>query len=164
MEKKRTVPWEKVLVGVAILLFVMAVACFLIFQQRLLAAFIILIGAMFINFAMGTNRKQTIWQKLRWPTIIVIALIWTGCLSLGRHTYTGEITKVTRVEERHNGYHYEVTLKSGKQTYHLEDSVNMLVGKAHYLHLHASDKPVKVTTSGILPSTFLTTQNILSAK
>ena len=125
MEKKRTVPWEKVLVGVAILLFVMAVACFLIFQQRLLAAFIILIGAMFINFAMGTNRKQTIWQKLRWPTFIAFALIWTGGRSLGRHTNTGELTKVTRLEEGNNAFLNEGTLKGGRQTYLLEDWVNM---------------------------------------
>lgn len=164
MEKKRTVPWKKIFLGIGILFLAIAAFCYLLLNQTIFGIVSALIGGMFINFSMGPAPERTIWQKLRWPGIIVIALIWTGLLSFGRHTYTGEITRITRVEERHNGYHYEVTLQNGKQTYHFEDSVNMLVGKSHYLHLHVSDKRVKVTTSGVLPSNFLFTQNILSVK
>jgi hypothetical protein len=110
-----------------------------------------LIGTMLIDFAMFPDTKRTTWQKLRWPAIIMVALIWTGF-------------KIMRVEERHNGYHHEVTLQSDKQTYHFEDSVNMSVGKSHYLHLHVSDKRVKVITSGVLPNNPVIQQNILSVK
>ena len=164
MEKKRTVLWKNIFGVIGILLFVIAVACYLLLNQTMLGVAAALIGTMLIDFAMFPDTKSTTWQKLRWPAIIMVALIWTGFASFGRHTYTGVITKIMRVEERHNGYHYEVTLQSDKQTYHFEDSVNMLVGKSHYLHLHVSDKRVKVLTSGVLPNNPVIQQNILSVK
>ena len=164
MEKKRTVPWKNIFGVIGILLFVIAAACYLLLNQTMLGVAAALIGTMLIDFAMFPDTKRTTWQKLRWPAVIMVALIWTGFASFGRHTYTGVITKIMRVEERHNGYHYEVTLQSDKQTYHFEDSVNMLVGKSHYLHLHVSDKRVKVITSGVLPNNPVIQQNILSVK
>lgn len=164
MDKKRTIPWHKVFVGVGCLFVVFAVAGYLLFNQPMIGLVALLIGATLLNFALGPDPNRSIWHKLRWPAIILVALVWVGLATLGRHTYTGQITKVTRVEERHSDYHYAVSFKADKQTYQLEDSINILAGKSHYLHLHASAKRVTVTTSGVLPSNFLITQNILSVK
>lgn len=157
-------PWAKVFVGLGILFVAIAVMSYLALHQRLIGLLAIVIALGFFYLSIGPRPNRTLWDKYRWLVGLVFAMLWLGLSTLGRHTDTGEITAVTRVEERYSDHHDAVTFKSGKATFHFEDSVNMFVGKSHYLHLQVSDKQVKVTTSGVLPSNFFMPQNILSVK
>ncbi|WP_125709564.1 hypothetical protein [Lacticaseibacillus porcinae] len=164
MEKKRTVPWGKLLIGAGILFLVIAVVCYLVLHQRLIGLVAMVIGMFLFDLSLGPRQNRSLWDKYRWLVGLIVVVSYVGLTMFGRHTYTGHITAVTRVEDRHSSHHYAITLKNSKQTYHLEDSRNVFLGKSDYLHLHVSDKRVKVTTSGILPSNFLIQQNILSVK
>lgn len=166
MRKHRVIDWHQIALILGGLSVVLAILSYVVWKLPIVGIVSLVLGGLLLSWALGASGRQdnwSIWQRLRWPVVILCAVVWLGFASLGRHHYTGVITKVTRVHEK-NGHHYDVVLKSRQQTYHLEDSVNVMVGKSKMLHLHPSAKTVTVTTSGVLPSNFLVTQNILSVK